>query len=874
MQRRWWKIATVTGFVMSGVVATGIASAHPTENAGLLAAPPSAAFSTSGDYATDVLGDPWDFLNPEDVPPTMLIGTEGSNGISLDTSGPGVLTVNAKAGSTVKLIRTWGMELPWGRDGLLKPADAAVYTRLSFSMNLDQKRNMGIEYWTESGGHNIVPFQVAGPGWATYDINLAQAGLLGPSAWSGKVIALNILGGGGFGSSDAFTLQLDWARLHRADASATPVSAPVVQVVSPSDEGGADYATVSGNAWDMAGPDDVVSTGDIINASFDGASFNGTTHHNDSFVELPLRTPLITDRYHRATMDVCYDGGFSFANAPGGGMNARFAWFDEGGQIWSETQDIVVYPGCNRMTVDLATDPAGAVNDENTIYKAGWRGLRITAFRFDLDEDPGDRNFSLRDIRLADDAAFSSGTFPVTFNSSMSGSADVFVTTTPGAFNGTKVGTVAVGAGSNTFNWDGSGLPNGTYWVYVTVHSGNTVGTAYSTGPVRIERPVSTAPACYVPLNPARLLDTRDGTGGNISGLSSLATTELKVAGVGGVPANGGATAVVLNVTVDAPLTSGFIMAWPSGEAQPTVSNLNYVAGQTVPNLVTVKLGANGRVNLFNSEGLTQIIADVVGYYVPATAGCAGKFTAVSPARVLDTRNGIGQGGSTAPVGGGQSIDVKVTGAPGAPTGVITGVALNVTVDQPTASGFLTVWPTGEARPLASSHDFVPGLTVANLVLAKVGPSGQVSIFNSSGNTHVVADVVGYFSSSGTGSFVPLSPQRIVDSRMGIGRGVSGPLGQGQSINIDVAGVGTGGVPRGATAAIVNVTAVNSTVPAYITVWPAGAPMPTASTLNPRPGVPVPNLAYLKLGSGGQLALYNNAGSTDYIVDVFGYIVG
>ncbi|MGZ4771121.1 MAG: hypothetical protein ACXV3B_00425, partial [Ilumatobacteraceae bacterium] len=789
---------------MSAVVVGGTASAHPTETAGPLAGTP-AALSTSGDYATDVLGDPWDFSNDEDVPPTMLIGTEGSNGISRDPSG--VLTVNAKGGSTVKLVRTWGMELPWGRDGLLKPVDAATYTRLSFSMNLDQQRNMGVEYWTESVGHNIVPFQVARPGWTTYDVDLTAAGLLGPSAWSGKIIAVNILAGGGFGGPDAFTLQLDWVRLRRANASIAPVSAPIVSVVTPSDEGGADYATVSGNPWDFAGPDDVASMGDIINASFDGTSLNGTTHHNNSFVELPLRTPFNPDRYHRATVRICEYGPFGFADAPGGGMVGRFAWFDEGGQIYSETQDIIVYPGCNRMTVDLATNPAGAVNDENTIYKAGWRGLRITALRFDPNEDPGDRTISLDDIRLADDAAFSSGTYPVSFSTSMGGTADIFVTTNAGAWDGTKVGTINVAPGINTFNWDGSGFQNGTYSVYVVVHSGNTVGSAYSTGPVRIERPVSNAPACYVPLNPARLLDTRDGTGGNISGLSSLALTELKVAGVGGVPANGGATAVVLNVTVDAPLTSGFIMAWPSGDAQPTVSNLNYVAGQTVPNLVTVKLGANGRVNLFNSEGLTQVIADVVGYYVPATAGCAGKFTAVSPARVLDTRNGIGRGGSTAPVGAGQSIDVNVTGVPGAPTGVITGVALNVTVDQPTSSGFLTVWPTNEARPLASSHDFVPGLTVANLVLAKVSPSGQVSIFNSGGNTHIVADVVGYFSSSGTGTFVPLSPQRIVDSRLGIGRGVTGPLGPGGSINIDVAGVGVGGVPRGATAAIVNVTA-------------------------------------------------------------------
>jgi hypothetical protein len=155
-------------------------------------------------------------------------------------------------------------------------------------------------------------------------------------------------------------------------------------------------------------------------------------------------------------------------------------------------------------------------------------------------------------------------------------------------------------------------------------------------------------------------------------------------------------------------------------------------------------------------------------------------------------------------------------------------------------------------------------------VLAKVGTGGQVSIFNSAGNTHIVADVVGYFSANG-GVFVPVSPQRIVDSRSGIGNGVAGPLGQQLSNSVEVAGIGP--VPSGATAAIVNVTSVNSTAPSYITVWPTGTARPTASTLNPRVGVPVPNLAYLKLGTAGHLSLYNNTGSTDYIVDVFGYII-
>ena len=103
------------------------------------------------------------------------------------------------------------MELPWGRDGLLRPVDAATYTWLSFSMNLDQGRNMGVEYWTESGGHNIVPFTVAGPGWVTYHIPLTGTGLLGPSAWSGKVIRLELLRRRKFTAPRSRShMQLDW----------------------------------------------------------------------------------------------------------------------------------------------------------------------------------------------------------------------------------------------------------------------------------------------------------------------------------------------------------------------------------------------------------------------------------------------------------------------------------------------------------------------------------------------------------------------------------------------------------------------------------------------------------------------------------------
>jgi hypothetical protein len=114
-----------------------------------------------------------------------------------------------------------------------------------------------------------------------------------------------------------------------------------------------------------------------------------------------------------------------------------------------------------------------------------------------------------------------------------------------------------------------------------------------------------------------------------------------------------------------------------------------------------------------------------------------------------------------------------------------------------------------------------------------------------------------------------MSPQRLVDSRDGTG-GVNGPVSQGQIVNFAVAGVP--GVPGNATAAILNVTSADSSAPSFITVWGDGG-RPLASTVNPRPGVPVPNLAYLKLATNGRLSLYNNTGSTNVIVDVFGYVV-
>jgi hypothetical protein len=130
--------------------------------------------------------------------------------------------------------------------------------------------------------------------------------------------------------------------------------------------------------------------------------------------------------------------------------------------------------------------------------------------------------------------------------------------------------------------------------------------------------PGDTVANSFVPVSPTRILDTRpapQNVGGLVGPLVSGQAITFQVTGVAGVPAN--ASAVVMNVTVDATTGSSFLTVFPAGETRPTASNLNWVAGTTIPNLVTVKIGAAGQVSVFNLNGNAHVIADVAGYYVP-----------------------------------------------------------------------------------------------------------------------------------------------------------------------------------------------------------------------------------------------------------------
>ena len=373
----------------------------------------------------------------------------------------------------------------------------------------------------------------------------------------------------------------------------------------------------------------------------------------------------------------------------------------------------------------------------------------------------------------------------------------------------------------------------------------------------------------FVSLAPARLMDSRVGNGAS-GQVGKSGTVRLQVTGRGGVPPSGVA-AVVMNVTVTAPTRSGHITAYPDGTSLPTASNLNFVAGQTVPNLVTVKVGSNGKVALRNtSSGTVQLVADVAGYYLAGTPSAAGAFVSLAPARLMDSRVGNGASG---PVGKSGTVRLQVTGRGGVPPSGVAAVVMNVTVTAPTRSGHITAYPDGTSLPTASNLNFVAGQTVPNLVTVKVGSNGKVALRNtSSGTVQLVADVAGYYlagTPSAAGAFVSLAPARLMDSR--VGNGASGPVGKSGTVRLQV--TGRGGVPPSGVAAVVmNVTVTAPTRSGHITAYPDGTSLPTASNLNFVAGQTVPNLVTVKVGSNGKVALRNtSSGTVQLVADVAGY---
>ena len=379
-------------------------------------------------------------------------------------------------------------------------------------------------------------------------------------------------------------------------------------------------------------------------------------------------------------------------------------------------------------------------------------------------------------------------------------------------------------------------------------------------------QPPAVATTKYVPVVPRRILDTRDGTGAPAGVVGAGGQIDLQIAGVGSVPATGIA-AVVLNVTATEAVQAGYVSVYPSGTRRPLVSSLNpETVGQTVANLVTVRVGANGKVTLFTSGG-THLVADLAGYYVPASTSSDGRLQTSTPERILDTREGLGAPQAKLPAGG--ELDVQVTGRGPVPTDGVAAVVLNVTADQATADGFVTAWPTGTAMPTVSNLNLIAGETRANLVVVPVGAGGQVSLFTM-GGADLIADVAGWFTDSSAASgraglFVPVNPVRMLDTR----QETTPPTSPVSSLTRLIGS--TAVVPPNAAIAVAaNVTVTQSGGAGYVMAWPAHTSRPLVSNLNTvRADQTVPNAVIVPLGLDA-VNLYTQAGA-HLIIDITGW---
>jgi alpha-tubulin suppressor-like RCC1 family protein len=372
-------------------------------------------------------------------------------------------------------------------------------------------------------------------------------------------------------------------------------------------------------------------------------------------------------------------------------------------------------------------------------------------------------------------------------------------------------------------------------------------------------------PDDVVSLGASRMLDTRT------SAPQAAGSTAVILDKTGTLSILYGAKAMSLTVTAVEPSASGYFTVFPCDEPKPLAASLNYQVGYATSNTVMAKVAADGSICVFTSAR-THIVVDS-HVSVPTSS----SWIPLSPARLLDTRaNGQtidGQSQAGGATLGGFTFSLPVAGRGGLPASP-SSVMLNIAAVGAVADGYLTVYPCGTPRPLASSLNYSATDAVSNHSIAAV-TFGNICVFASS-TTHVVVDVVGYLDTSfipGPTRYHTIPPTRLGDTRAtGVtvdGRSqATGRVAAGTEIRVPVA---FRGPVQGVDVAVLNVAAVRPSANGFITVYPCGSPTrPNVASLVFKANITRSATVFTRIGYESDEACIYTSADTDLVVDVIG----
>jgi hypothetical protein len=369
----------------------------------------------------------------------------------------------------------------------------------------------------------------------------------------------------------------------------------------------------------------------------------------------------------------------------------------------------------------------------------------------------------------------------------------------------------------------------------------------------------------FTPRAPVRVLDTRPISRLGHDGPMPTATTSIHVPMSGRHVVPDDATAVAIQLTAAEGASVGYVSALATGGAPGTTSNLNIdEVGENISNFAIVPLGADGSITVF-TQAATHVIVDLVGWFAhsPTVAARAGRYVAIEPDRVLDTRPESAVGGSRPKPINSLPISVRASMASGVPTSGVSALAVNITVTEPEQVGYVQTGPSLNFVVGASSTANVSriGQTVAAATIVPVDSWGFFTIFMQM-SAHVIVDVNGWFTDgtapvSTSGLFAPLDTLRRVDTRIGSPL----PLAPGTRFTNGADG----------SAAVGNVTVTETTGAGFVQLGPTATMVSGAtSNINPtRPGETLANFFIAPVDGGYDVFTSNG---THIITDVVGYM--